>query len=89
MKALVFVDIQNDFMPGGALAVPEGNAVLPLANAAARHFPIVVATQDAALYPFTALREMGTARLSATISGDALGAGGVLQLRAVDGVPHD
>lgn len=50
---------------------------------------VVVATQDPALYPFTALREMGTARLSATISGDALGAGGVLQLRVVDGVPHD
>lgn len=50
---------------------------------------VVVATQDAALYPFTALREMGTARLSATISGDALGAGGVLQLRVVDGVPHE
>lgn len=50
---------------------------------------VVVATQDAALYPFTALREMGTARLSATVAGDALGAGGVLQLRVVDGVPHD
>lgn len=50
---------------------------------------IVVTTQDAALYPFTALREMGTARLSATISGDALGADDVLRLRVVDGVPHD
>lgn len=50
---------------------------------------VVVATQDAALYPLVALREMGTARLSATISGDALGAGGMLQLRVVDGVPHD
>ena len=49
----------------------------------------VIATQDAALYPFTALREMGTARLSTTISGDALGADDVLQLRVVDGVPHD
>ena len=50
---------------------------------------VVVATQDAALYPFTSLREMGTARVSATIPGDELGAGGVLQLRVVDGVPHD
>lgn len=50
---------------------------------------VVVATQDAALYPLTALRSMGTARLSATISGDALGACGVLQLRVVDGIPHD
>ena len=50
---------------------------------------VVVATRDAALYPFTSLREMGTARVSATIPGDELGAGGVLQLRVVDGVPHD
>lgn len=50
---------------------------------------VVIATQDAAIYPFTALREMGTARLSATIAGDAVGADGVLQLRVVDGVPHD
>lgn len=49
----------------------------------------VVATQDAALYPFIALREMGTARLSATISAGALGPDGVLQLRVVDGGPHD
>lgn len=50
---------------------------------------VVVATQDAALYPFTALRKMGTARSSATISAEAIGSDGVLQLRVVDGVPHD
>ena len=50
---------------------------------------VVVATQDAALYPLTALRAMGTARLSASISGDTLVTEGVLQLRVVDGVPHD
>lgn len=49
----------------------------------------VLATQDAALYPFIAMREKGTARLSATVSADALGADDVLQLRVVDGVPHD
>lgn len=49
----------------------------------------VLATQDAAMYPFIALREKGTARLSATISANALGADEVLQLRVVDGVPHD
>lgn len=49
----------------------------------------VVASQDATLYPFTALRAMGTARLSATISGDALASVGMLQLRVVDGIPHD
>ena len=50
---------------------------------------VIVATQDAALHPFTALRAMGTARLSASISGDTLVADGVLQLRVVDGIPHD
>lgn len=46
MKALILVDIQNDFLPGGALAVPEGDAVVPLANHLLNAFPIVVATQD-------------------------------------------
>ena len=46
MKALLLVDIQNDFTPGGALPVPEGDAVVPLANALQAHFDLVVATQD-------------------------------------------
>jgi nicotinamidase/pyrazinamidase len=46
MKALLLVDIQNDFLPGGALPVPEGDAVVPLANALQRAFPLVVATRD-------------------------------------------
>lgn len=46
MRALVLVDLQNDFMPGGALAVPEGDRVVPLANALAERFELVVATQD-------------------------------------------
>ena len=46
MKALVLTDIQNDFLPGGALAVPEGNAIVPLANQLQPHFPLVLATQD-------------------------------------------
>ena len=50
---------------------------------------VVVLTQDAAHYPFTALREMGTARLSATIPAEAVGSDGVLRLRVVKGVPHD
>ena len=32
MKALILVDIQNDFLPGGALAVPDGDKVIPVAN---------------------------------------------------------
>ena len=46
MNALILVDIQNDFLPGGALAVPEGDAVIPIANSLQPKFPIVVATQD-------------------------------------------
>lgn len=44
--ALIVVDVQNDFLPGGALAVPDGDAVIPLANRLAERFAIVVATQD-------------------------------------------
>jgi len=46
MRALVLVDIQNDFLPGGALAVPDGDAVIPIANQLQPAFPVVVATQD-------------------------------------------
>jgi nicotinamidase/pyrazinamidase len=46
MRALILVDIQNDFMPGGPLGVPDGLAVLPVAQAMIPLFEIVVATQD-------------------------------------------
>lgn len=46
MKALILVDIQNDFLPGGALAVPDGDQVIPVANRLQGAFPLVVATQD-------------------------------------------
>ena len=46
MHALILVDIQNDFMPGGSLAVPEGDRIVPVANELMRHFDLVVATQD-------------------------------------------
>lgn len=46
MKSLILVDIQNDFLPGGALAVPDGDAVIPVVNAIQPAFPLVVATQD-------------------------------------------
>jgi nicotinamidase/pyrazinamidase len=46
MKALILTDIQNDFLPGGALAVPDGNAIVPVANWLQAAFPLVVATQD-------------------------------------------
>ncbi|HEY4329640.1 MAG TPA: nicotinamidase, partial [Phycisphaerae bacterium] len=46
MKALILVDIQNDFLPGGALAVPEGDGVVSVANELMKGFKEVVATQD-------------------------------------------
>jgi nicotinamidase/pyrazinamidase len=46
MQALVLVDIQNDFCAGGALAVPDGDTVVPVANALTPKFSLVVATQD-------------------------------------------
>ncbi|MCG8477954.1 MAG: bifunctional nicotinamidase/pyrazinamidase [Spirochaetales bacterium] len=46
MQALIVVDVQNDFLPGGALAVPDGDAVVPLINRIMPDFELVVATQD-------------------------------------------
>ena len=46
MNALILVDLQNDFMPGGALAVAEGDRVVAVANRLIPHFDWVVATQD-------------------------------------------
>ncbi len=44
--ALLVVDVQNDFVPGGALAVPRGDEVVPLINRLAEKFDNVVLTQD-------------------------------------------
>jgi nicotinamidase/pyrazinamidase len=44
--ALLVVDVQNDFCPGGALAVRDGDDVVPAINALMPRFPLVVATQD-------------------------------------------
>ena len=46
MRTLILVDIQNDFLPGGALAVPRGDEVIPIANGLQPRFDLVVATQD-------------------------------------------
>ena len=46
MKALLLIDVQNDFMPGGALAVPEGNQIVPIINKIQHKFDLVLATQD-------------------------------------------
>ena len=46
MKALIVVDLQNDFVPGGSLAVPKGHEIVPLINQLQEKFELVVATQD-------------------------------------------
>jgi len=46
MKVLVLVDIQNDFLPGGLLAVPRGNEIIAIVNELQKSFELVVATQD-------------------------------------------
>lgn len=46
MVALILVDIQNDFVPGGQLAVPGGDTIIPLVNSLQASFELVVATQD-------------------------------------------
>lgn len=45
-SALIVVDLQRDFCAAGALAVPDGDAVVPVVNALAPRFPLVVLTQD-------------------------------------------
>lgn len=47
MTALVLVDIQNDFMPGGSLPVKDGNEILPVVNALIKMpFDLIIATKD-------------------------------------------
>jgi nicotinamidase/pyrazinamidase len=46
VKALIIVDVQNDFLPGGALAVPEGDQVIPVINDLSLEFDLVFTTQD-------------------------------------------
>lgn len=45
-RALIIVDVQNDFLPGGTLEVPHGDEVIEVANRIAPLFDVVVATQD-------------------------------------------
>ena len=46
MKALIIVDVQNDFIPGGSLPVQDGESIIPILNQLQRNFELVVATQD-------------------------------------------
>ncbi len=46
MNALLLIDVQNDFMPGGSLAVAEGDQIVPVINQIQNQFDLVVASQD-------------------------------------------
>ena len=46
MKALYIIDIQNDFCPGGALAVDEGDQIIPIVNDLQNKFDLVIMSQD-------------------------------------------
>ncbi len=46
MKTLILIDVQNDFIPGGSLAVPEGDQIIEPINNMLPKFDLVVATQD-------------------------------------------
>lgn len=46
MKALLIVDVQYDFLPGGALAVKDGDKIIPVINELQEKFDFIVATQD-------------------------------------------
>jgi nicotinamidase/pyrazinamidase len=46
MKALIIVDVQNDFLPGGSLAVPGGDKIIDVINKIQTRFELVVITQD-------------------------------------------
>lgn len=44
--ALIVIDIQNDFLPGGSLAVPNGDEIIPIINKLQKQFDLIVITQD-------------------------------------------
>lgn len=46
VKSLILIDVQNDFLPGGALEVPQGDLIIPIINQIMPHFGHVFATQD-------------------------------------------
>ena len=46
MRAYLLIDLQNDFMPGGALPVADGDAIITPVNARMDDYPLIIATQD-------------------------------------------
>lgn len=75
-KALIVVDIQNDFMPGGALAVANGDQVIPMINQLLHHpFDIKIATKD--WHPYN---HGSFADVHAKKPGDTIELGGLVQI---------
>ncbi|WP_339651991.1 bifunctional nicotinamidase/pyrazinamidase [uncultured Salegentibacter sp.] len=46
MKTLIIIDPQNDFMPGGSLAVPNGDEIIPVINKIQENFDLIIVSQD-------------------------------------------
>jgi nicotinamidase/pyrazinamidase len=46
MRTLIIIDVQNDFMPGGPLQVPDGDLIVPVINRIQDYYDLVLATQD-------------------------------------------
>lgn len=46
MNALLIVDVQNDFCPGGSLEVPDGDKIIPVINKLSAKFDVIIQTQD-------------------------------------------
>lgn len=46
MDALLIIDVQQDFCPGGALGVPDGDTIIPVINALQERFDVILQTQD-------------------------------------------
>lgn len=46
MKALIILDLQNDYLPGGSMQVPGGDEIIPVINNIQKYFRIIVATRD-------------------------------------------
>lgn len=46
MKTLLIIDVQNDFIPGGSLAIANGDSIIPVINQLQEKFDLIIATQD-------------------------------------------
>ena len=73
MDGLIVVDVQNDFCAGGALPVPDGDAVVDPINRLAEQFPFVVATRDWHPPDHNSFREPGRPVARALRPGDRRG----------------